>query len=402
MSNFKKILNKYTGRHQLAVDPTILSTFRDIMMDNAMDIAKLDAVINLEMINGFKDAYEDESGIDTINSTNIIYTSLGDYYGPSGGFDSNTKFLTHADTDPAIDAVGLATITLNSPSELNTSNPKFGVGNIRIPNVSTNTVTIASSVNFAFAGSTGSEPCTMDFWFKTSAINEDYANIFNVPNWSLQLHQNTLHVSYDTSIGWQQKYSDGVVNIAINTWYHIEVGFNGTDKLYFFVNGNLIGSPTAITQTPTSKTHNTLTLGGIQTGVATIDLDEIRFSRVLRHATGFTAPALPYTAAMDNMIMISEKFSIDSVPATARMLYKIEEVDSINLDTDLMFDLSRDDDTTRIQGTPELVRIIGSNKLIGVDFDLSTKGSGTDLVYRVRTANNKDLYVKAVACQIKT
>ena len=43
MSDLKKILNKYTGRHQLAVDPAVLDTFRDLIQDNAMGIAELDA-----------------------------------------------------------------------------------------------------------------------------------------------------------------------------------------------------------------------------------------------------------------------------------------------------------------------------------------------------------------------
>jgi hypothetical protein len=61
-------------------------------MLNAFRIAQIGALTILNMVNGFVDEFEDESGIDTVNSINEVYNSTDDYYSPliiEGAYGAN-------------------------------------------------------------------------------------------------------------------------------------------------------------------------------------------------------------------------------------------------------------------------------------------------------------------------
>ena len=59
-------------------------------MLNAFRIAQQGSLAILKMVDQFVDEYEDETGVDTVNSVNQTYNSSDDFYTPST--DSYTKY----------------------------------------------------------------------------------------------------------------------------------------------------------------------------------------------------------------------------------------------------------------------------------------------------------------------
>ena len=64
---------------------------QDNIMLNAFRIAVNGSLTQFNMLDGIVDEYEDESGIDNVNSTNESYNSTDDYYSPDN--NSNIKLL---------------------------------------------------------------------------------------------------------------------------------------------------------------------------------------------------------------------------------------------------------------------------------------------------------------------
>lgn len=414
MSDYKKKINKYTGRPQLVLSPDVVTDFRDIMMDNAMGVAELDASINYQMINGFRDAYEDQNQIDLINSLNVLYDAAGKYYTPaiSGGLDAYTVLMLQCDGDQDSqsfpdDSDSGHVVTAHGTFKVDTAIKRFGTGSAILSGAGAyGSIPKSSDFNL------GTADFTLETWAYRDGNINDYGGIFSTSDattngWAAYFG-NAAQANFckfaAASGGWSDKIvSNTILPDKVQT--HLEIVRHGnTLKMY---QAGLEVASADVTGLDFADGPNNPNIGRL---FVTTDnyyykgrLDAIRISKgIARHTAPFTPPEYPYSDTKHNMTLISKGFSVPSVPSAARMLYKVEYVSAVELDTDLMFDLSRDDDGQRIQGTPELVRTIGSNKLIGVDFNLSGLPSGTDMVYRIRSENTSDLYAKALACQIKT
>jgi len=416
MSDFQRIINKYTGMSQLSLKQEVLDTFRDIMMDNAIAVAEADAAINYEMINGFRDAYEDQSKIDLINSSNILYDVAGKYYEPavSGGIDAYTVFLAHmngADGSQTFidDSNSAHVITAHGNLQIDTAYYKFPTGSGLFDGIGDyGSMPVSDDFDLGIGNFVG------EFWIRRSGNIPDYGGVFSTSDgttngWAIYFGngatQNYCKFAAATG-GWGDKLVSDTI-LPDNTLTHFAIVRSGnTLKMY---QAGLEVASADVTGLDFADGTNNPNIGRL---FVTTDnyylkahLDEIRISKGIdRGWTGstITVPTFPYSASKHNMTLISKGFSVPAVPSAARMLHKIQYLTSVELDTDLKFYLSRNGDTNRIKGTPELLRTIGLNKLIGVDFNLSGLPSGTDMVYRTVSDNNKNFYSKALACQIKT
>jgi len=100
------------------------------------------------------------------------------------------------------------------------------------------------------------------------------------------------------------------------------------------------------------------------------------------------------------MTLISESFSAESEPNSARIVALEEDVNPITLNTHLKCYISKDDGDTWAEVILSDEGDFDNNKRILVgnaDLSLSGIGSGTDMVYEFITHDNKALKLHAVA-----
>lgn len=100
--------------------------------------------------------------------------------------------------------------------------------------------------------------------------------------------------------------------------------------------------------------------------------------------------------------LISENISAVVEPDEGRLVILMEEVNAITLNTDLKGWVSRDDGVTWAQVTLEDAGFFDTNDTIKVltgftDLDVSGIGSGTDMVYKITTHNNKNCKIHATS-----
>lgn len=87
---FKTKLNVFTGQlTKVYNDAKIQDNLITLAFNQAIDSSK--SLFNL--VDGFVDEYEDETGVDTGNSTNLNYDSGDDFYEANSASISNTTFL---------------------------------------------------------------------------------------------------------------------------------------------------------------------------------------------------------------------------------------------------------------------------------------------------------------------
>jgi len=107
---------------------------------------------------------------------------------------------------------------------------------------------------------------------------------------------------------------------------------------------------------------------------------------------------IKYAKSTSNMTLISEKFTADAEADDARIIIFEEDVDATTLNTDIKAYVSRDDGTTWTQITlTDEGDYSGSKRILSGTADISGQPSGTDMVYKITSLNNKDLKIHGSA-----
>lgn len=103
-----------------------------------------------------------------------------------------------------------------------------------------------------------------------------------------------------------------------------------------------------------------------------------------------------------NLTLTAESFTADATPTGAVLLVQVKENESITVNTDLIGAVSRDNGSTFETGVLALVQTLadGTKAYEAPGIDLSGQPSGTDVVWRVTTANTKDIDVYGVVCKV--
>jgi len=379
------------------------NTIRDLTLNimlNAFRIAQQGSLAILKMIDQFVDEYEDETGVDTVNSTNESYDSSDDFYTPST--DSYTKLLLHLDNN-VTDVVG-KTVTNNNVT-FSSDVKKFGT-HAAVFNGSTAYLTVPDSDDWNF----GSGDFTIDCWvYRTESAPQA---IFGQSDGTLN-NQVFLTIEGDklrfgcmsagTSIISPPDGLYGSTTLSINTWYHIALVRNG-NVFSLYVDGVLDASWTGSVTLPNLST---LLYIGVGYDVGTFYplkgyIDEFRWSKgIARWTENFSVPTVPYTIKY-NMTLLSNAQIAEAAPTSARLVLFEEDVDAITLNTDIKGYVSRDNGTTYSQVTLEDCGnyVSGAQILQGV-VDISAQPSGTNMKYKVETLNNKNLKLHGAAISWK-
>ncbi|MCK9301470.1 MAG: hypothetical protein M0P23_08865, partial [Bacteroidales bacterium] len=97
--------------------------------------------------------------------------------------------------------------------------------------------------------------------------------------------------------------------------------------------------------------------------------------------------------------LISTTEIANSEPSNAFGVLQEEDIDSVTLNTDILFYASRDGGTTYTQGTLSEEATVDAGRILTATVDLSGQPSGTSLRYKVEMANSKLFKLHATALQ---
>lgn len=112
---------------------------------------------------------------------------------------------------------------------------------------------------------------------------------------------------------------------------------------------------------------------------------------------------ITYQSGFNNLTVASTSLTAAAAPSSVKIIARVKEIDSITLNTDLLFDVSRDGGTTWTTATmtdrftsaspTASIHILESNSI-----DITSQPTGTSVKWRCRTDNNKsielhDLYI---------
>jgi hypothetical protein len=371
-------------------------------MLNSIRIAIANTLGWFRVIDGFVDAYVDETGIDGTETENESYDESGDFYANEAvelGIDAYTVLMLHFDSDDEsttiVDETGNHSPICYGNTKLTIADDVFGTACLVGDGSSGSRVIVpgvSDYVNF------GTGDFTIDFWIKRIALNA-YVHILSNTSFPMVLAfnaNNTMRVVFGGV-----EINTATVLDSTSSWYHIELArFEGTGMVFF--NG--------------IKDANTLVnaVGAINLGTFGIlgladwsdayagKVDEFRISKgIARHTANFSVPTGPYSSGLDVSDMTVQSIAVvaQSTPSRARFLLIEEDVsESVTLNTDLKAYVSRDGGTTFTQGTLGTLGAFDDEKQILVaDVDLSAQPSGTDLVYKYTTHNSKQVNLHASA-----
>ena len=390
------------------VDDSIVGISTDNIYDNiflnAFRIAVNGSLTQFNMVDGVVDEFEDESGVDTGNSTNEDYDSDNNLYQPiSGGeytSDSDTKLLLHCngiDESPTFtdDGETVHAVTTIADAQIDTAYKKLGTAS-GLFDGSGDTLSLQNHADFVF----GSGNFTIDLWVRWSTVTDSLFLSKRNENGDLQLGWYSgnygLWFSWSDNSTSKEYYSYTTWTPSQDTWYHIAVVRNDTSiKLY--VDGTALsldhddGDPGNITNDATYLLYI-----GCNRGTGYYfpgHLDEIRISSVARWVEDFT----PSSGITENMTLISENTEAETQPDDTRIVIFEEDVDAITINTDLKAYASRDNGANWVEATLADEGDYESGKRILIaNIDVSGQASDKTMKWKITTHNNKGLKIHGV------
>jgi hypothetical protein len=392
--------------HRLVTD-TEKSTWNDIttvalnVMLNAFRIAQIGSLTIFSMVKGFMDEYEDESGIDLVNSVNQTYNSSDDYYTPNVlnyGIDSYTKLALHLNNDVIDSSIIPKTVTNTGITFSDTIkklgshsaffNTDYGIG-----------LVVPHSDDFNFPGD-----FTVECWINPSSFPAEATIVGYRLDGNNQTHFLALAGNkLNTHI-----YASGLVlnmtsslSLSTGVWYHVALVRNGTTWTHY-INGTAYATTTS--SQGLNGNESTLDIGAMVWWPYNGYIDEIRISNVARWTSNFTAPTEEYSALsiIENMTLKSNVQVASIIPVSSRIVLFEEDVDSVTINTDLKAYISRDNGTTYSQATLEDEgNYITGARILSGNVNISTQPSGSNIKYKIETLNNKNLKLHGVGISWK-
>lgn len=141
-------------------------------------------------------------------------------------------------------------------------------------------------------------------------------------------------------------------------------------------NSAVIDVTSGITATTAYRYHRINIVGN---GTNTVSVAEVQFYE-----------------GVNNLTLVSAAQPADAGPTSARVLLDIEPIDVVTLNADLTAEISRDGGATFTLGTLSQVATIGARRVVETaPIGLTGQPSGTSVVARVKTNNNKNLRLHA-------
>ena len=294
---------------------------------------------------GFADQFTDETGVDTSASTGQVYDAAGDYY-------SNL-------TSPTVSASDNPTSNFASAS--------LYTFRIRIPAsaLSTSGTTVAVKLRAHSSDALNISAA----WIGHAAGS---GNAWDFDGGQVQL---TFSGSNTVAIGGGTEATSDYVEFALDETQDVIVSFQTSSNTRVRQNTGATGW-SSHAKASASEAGTTAPTGYSNEANTNYSVVEV----LVRSGSA--------------MVLISEAFTADAAPASARAIVLIDPQEAITLNTDVIAEISRDDGANWSGGTLVQEAALGSLVVLGTGaIDVSGQPSDTDVRIRVRTPTSKSVRV---------
>ena len=384
------------------ISPAIIKNLYLNLMLAFFKLSVYVGLVKFNLIDGFFDEYEDQSGVDTVNSINENYNLVDNSYSPTAQGSVPSPYVHYRFNDNAGNTTVLDTMgAVNGTASVNTSglhvDGKVGTGAFALTALQYISLTGLSSTSGSY---------TFTIWYKDLSLLGRVTYMFDcsagrfVVAW-----QNPV----DSKLGFYDGswHSFGSAPINDGNWHFLALTFNGvTGKANAFIDNVSFGT--------TDLVYTAKNIGGLVRFNNVYDgtnsgnagkYDDFRIHTSVLSSTNLTAyynagvgietePA----GAPENMTLISNATIAEAVPSQARIVIFEEDIDAVTLNTNIKAYVSRDGiNYTQIILTDEGHYEAGKRIISGLA--LITSVSGTNIKYKIQTFNNKSLKLHGTAVQ---
>lgn len=298
----------------------------------------------LGMVGGVADALDDESGV--LTKTNAVYDAANDWYSPS------TSGLVPAYTNPG--GTGNRTSTIAVSTDLTPGGSSTGTAQ-QLVDGNTTQVTY-----FWAAQSVVGKFIKFDFGAGSSVVINEARSRTNVS-------------AVDGTWQWQGSNND-------STWVNIgaTVILNGASpKTYPEMAENITGY----------RYYRLLGISGAIAGNNYQQEFEFKIGTPITYS---------------NMTLVSVAYPSTAQPSSGRLALQIQGAEAFTINVDLIGEFSRDNGTTWTDAVLTMTtNFSGIRMFEASEIDISAQPSGSNVKWRVRTANNKNITVSGVVAQWK-
>jgi len=426
----------YIDSHIQRIDANIrLNTFR-IIEQSGLSVHN--------MVDGFSDSYEDQTGIDLTQSINQIYLDIDAYYGnivlydiPNTSHDVGNNFdatsILSSSTDLTYNNNGSKCYVLDESGviyelDLSTNyDPSTATYNSVNKDISA-TQTLTEGFDFSLNGTKifvvdqntrniGEYILTIPWDLSTLSptgvlysinaqdvrptgirIREDGVKIYIVGNVNDNLYEYDLSTANDLST---ISYSSVFHSLNSNNVEAFSFNFNGTKLFTLDNNGDLQQYSMVIPYDISNMVYDIITTNivtgteqphglfmksdGTKMYVISINENIIKQYSIIKSST-------------DNITLTSESVTALAVPDNCFVVLEDKYIDGI-LDTDIQIYASRDDGNTWTIGSLSEVCDTNNHRINTAVVDVSTQPSGTDMRYKITSTNNKKIEFHAISLQ---
>ena len=392
---------------QNALLAEILSGIDNRIGENFLRDSINDGRIIHQLVNGFVDEFEDQSGIDLVSSANQNYNGEDDNYS-----SLNTAFVTLLiQSDNEIngsqvftDEVGARIVTPTGNTQHSTSAPiKWGTSKILFDGTGGLAIPQDPLLNL---GGTGDE-FTIAFWFNTSYTASSQMLVTKIggggndtiytrlqTNGTIQtvLTRDTGSTMYNQTTSGHSALNDG-------NWHYYKLTKDSINNINVYIDGILRCTATSAFTIRVTSVDWMLGQRGDNTSERFYgSMDD--FFIAIGTAISSGVPNARTTTGGQNMDLISNAISVSSDPENARFVLLFSDTSSAVLNTDVILSISRDNGVTYSPLTlvedhnydsAGILRILSTNIV-----DLSGQPTGTDIVWKFQALNDVNVKLHAI------
>lgn len=378
-------------------NPSLSSRFSAIE-DSVSSMAMITAIENnravSDLIDGFHDIFEDETGIDT---STLSYNASSEYYTNTSA--NPYSILIQSETTNGsttfTDTVGTHTVTANGDVQHSTAQAKFGSSSIIFDGTG-DYLSVSDHADFDLDGSSA---FTIEAQIYPTSLA---ANQEIVSKWDSAGGQESYLVRVTTGgeiaflrstsgTGGGAFLTTSGAGITINNWYHVAVVYDTTD-LKIYVNG---------TERATTASALTIYQGTASFGVGAVNIDvtpaefftghmeavAVAPSAIIPPAGG---PSSDYSYGNSDGTITSVSSTADSTPTTARVVLFYDDISTTaTLNTDVIVEVTSDGATWDTATLSHRNTVLGDKDIL-TSGDIALTGGGTTMQIRVTTANSKE------------
>ena len=364
---------------------------------NNIALNALRQIVTLTQYNdSIADAFDDETGVDNATSANELYDATNDKYYPSGGGTADIIVISNAaDTSTTfadLTSNGTPTVVANTEHSTDVTD-EFGGA--------TSSIRFDGSSGLYFSGGdydVGTGQCYCEAWIRidnTTGIKTIAGNYASVDGWQFRTNGTSLQIIFNATA-----ITGGT--LSANTWHHVAWSRNSSNLVQLYIDGTRVTSST--NSTNLSSGSSVFDIGATDSGTnqrMTGYISGVVFENGtpgIYTGTSYTVPTSDPSFQADDITLVSNSVTAESTPTDARVVFLLENTGALTIGTDIKAYASRDGGTTFTEVTiTDEGQFSSTVDIISCPMtDISSQPSGTSMVWKIQTFNNKSFFIHGV------